>query len=159
MSGRLFSGLDCSSKTIHLVVLDDKSNIWFRQKWLSSSGSMEERFCSLSRQFSDFLDVQIELCKNTVAAIENAVYVQNVKATIGINNVIAGSKLALHNHDVSYFPIDNRSWKKDVLGNGRASKEDIMQFAIAKWGEVNFPEQDYADAACIASWLWRRMSN
>ena len=44
-------------------------------------------------------------------------------------------------------------WKKIIVGKGNAKKSDIMAFAVSKWGDV-FPEQDYADAACIA--LWRK---
>jgi Holliday junction resolvasome RuvABC endonuclease subunit len=49
--------------------------------------------------------------------------------------------------------VDNRAWKKVIIGKGNASKSEIMDFAISQWGGV-FSEQDYADAACIA--LWRK---
>ena len=48
------------------------------------------------------------------------------------------------------------SWKKVIVGSGNASKKDIMAFASDKWGDI-FPEQDYADAACIALWAKRRI--
>ena len=32
-----------------------------------------------------------------------------------------------------------------------------MKYAIEKWGD-NFPEQDYADAICIALWNKRRLA-
>ena len=34
---------------------------------------------------------------------------------------------------------------------GKDKKSDIMKFAVDLWGD-RFPEQDYADAACIALW-------
>jgi Holliday junction resolvasome RuvABC endonuclease subunit len=49
--------------------------------------------------------------------------------------------------------VDNRKWKKVIIGKGNASKSEIMDFSISQWGDL-FPEQDYADAACIA--LWRK---
>ena len=57
--------------------------------------------------------------------------------------------------DINTSIIDNRSWKKEIVGKGNAKKEDIKKYAIDKWGE-KFPEQDYADAACIALWNKRR---
>jgi len=53
----------------------------------------------------------------------------------------------------SIAAVDNRRWKKVIIGKGNASKSEIMDFSISQWGD-QFPEQDYADAACIA--LWRR---
>ena len=47
--------------------------------------------------------------------------------------------------------MDNNTWKRQVLGRGNAKKSDIMKFAVDLWGD-RFPEQDYADAACIALW-------
>ena len=48
--------------------------------------------------------------------------------------------------------------EKFVVGKGNASKLEIKQYAIDKWGD-RFPEQDYADAACIALWNKRRSDN
>ena len=45
--------------------------------------------------------------------------------------------------------VDNKHWKKEVISKGNASKTEIKNYAIDKWGDI-FPEQDYADAACIA---------
>ena len=51
--------------------------------------------------------------------------------------------------------VDNNTWKKDVVGKGNVKKDEIKRFAEEKWGD-KFPEQDYADAACIALWNKRR---
>tara|TARA_Y100000310_G_C20308095_1_gene634925 strand:- start:512 stop:685 length:174 start_codon:yes stop_codon:yes gene_type:complete len=56
------------------------------------------------------------------------------------------------------MPVDNRHWKKIVLGKGNLNKKAIKDFAVVKWGDV-FPEQDYADAACIALWNKRRFED
>ena len=56
----------------------------------------------------------------------------------------------------TYFRKED--WKKQILGKGNVKKPDIKKFAIDKWGDV-FPEQDYADAACIALWNKRRLAN
>ncbi len=45
--------------------------------------------------------------------------------------------------------------EKDVVGKGNVKKDEIKRFAEEKWGD-KFPEQDYADAACIALWNKRR---
>ena len=89
------------------------------------------------------------------AAIEAAIFIQNPKATIAIANVVGAVWGFLLKEDISTTIIDNRRWKKIIIGKGNAKKDDIKAFAEEKWGD-KFPEQDYADAACIALWNKRR---
>ena len=88
--------------------------------------------------------------------MEAAIFIQNRKTTIAIAHVVGAVWLALLNVGIPSILIDNRRWKKVILGKGNASKIDIKNYAIAKWGD-RFPEQDYADAACIALWNKRRL--
>ena len=62
-------------------------------------------------------------------------------------------KIGLEDIDTSFVP--HGTWKKATVGKGNAKKEDIMKYATEKWGD-RFPEQDYADAACLALWNKRR---
>ena len=89
------------------------------------------------------------------ASIEAAIFIQNPKTTIAIANVIGAAWAFLLEQSINTAIIDNRSWKKTIIGKGNSSKDDIKQFAVEKWGD-KFPEQDYADAACIALWNKRR---
>tara|TARA_R110002020_G_scaffold392302_2_gene602567 strand:+ start:266 stop:589 length:324 start_codon:yes stop_codon:yes gene_type:complete len=89
------------------------------------------------------------------AAIEAAIFIQNPKTTIAIANVVGAVWAFLLKEDISTIIIDNRQWKKNIVGKGNAKKTDIKRFAEEKWGD-KFPEQDYADAACIALWNKRR---
>jgi len=146
-----YIGIDCSSRSIHFVVLDVDEKIILMDKCVDSSKDIEARFNNVCTQFSDYITKQSDLFLDSMATIENPVMIQNVKATIMITNVIAGVKRELFRNDIPYWAIDNKSWKKDVLGNGAASKEEILKFAEMKWGKV-FTEQDYADSACIALW-------
>ena len=91
--GKLYMGLDCSSKAIHSVWVDDQERLIAQCKWGSKKKNSEERFLDFGVDFWDSL-----------------------------------SKIRL------------------IL-------------AIAKWGEDKFPEQDFADAACIALWKKRRVEN
>ena len=92
------------------------------------------------------------------AALEAAIFIKNPKNTIAIAHVVGAAWLGLLDLGIPSILIDNRRWKKIILGKGNASKIDIKNFAVDKWGE-RFPEQDYADAACIALWNKRRTDN
>ena len=146
-----YIGIDCSSRSAHFVVLDSDEKIILMDKCVDTSKDIEARFNSVCTQFSDYIINTPDLFIGSLATIENPVMIQNVKATISITNVIAGVKRELFRNNISYWAVDNKSWKKDVLANGSASKEEILKFAEIKWGKV-FTEQDYADAACIALW-------
>jgi Holliday junction resolvasome RuvABC endonuclease subunit len=82
--------------------------------------------------------------------IEQAVYIQNIKATLAIDSVINAVKFLAFMNGVFYNIVDNKFWKKSVLGNGQSSKEQIMAFANLKWPNKINNNQDIADSACIA---------
>jgi len=73
-----------------------------------------------------------------------------------IASVVGGVRLACATNHIECLSVDNRRWKKHVLGKGNSNKKDIKEFAIDKWGDL-FIEQDWADAACIALWRKRRI--
>ena len=145
----MIAGFDCSSKAVHLSLIDEDENLVGLEKFESKDKDYETRFYEILDQFEAYTCI-IDI---STAAIESAIYIQNAKATIAIASVIAGVKIQLHRSGTPFASVDNRVWKKIIIGKGNASKSDIMAFAKSKWGDI-FPEQDYADAACIA--LWRK---
>jgi len=145
----MIAGFDCSSKAIHLSLIDEDENVTGLEKFESGDKDYETRFYEILDKFEAYTGI-IDI---STAAIESAIYIQNAKATIAIASVVAGVKLQLHRSGTPFASVDNRAWKKVIIGKGNASKSDIMAFAVSKWGD-QFPEQDYADAACIA--LWRK---
>ena len=145
----MIAGFDCSSKAIHLSLIDEDEDLVGLEKFESKDKDYETRFYEILDKFEAYSGI-IDI---STAAIESAIYIQNAKATIAIASVVAGVKLQLHRSGTPFASVDNRAWKKVIIGKGNASKSDIMAFAISKWGD-QFPEQDYADAACIA--LWRK---
>jgi len=148
-----YLGLDCSSLAIHGVLLDPEEQISSMYKWGSKKKNFEERFPEISVGFfNDLSKINI----TDKASIEAAIFIQNPKATIAIAHVVGFAWGTLLQKGIDAIRVDNKQWKKGVLGKGNASKDDIRQFAVDKWGDV-FPEQDYADAACIALWNKRRL--
>ena len=147
-----YLGLDCSSLAIHGAIVNDKEELVSIHKWGSKLKTFDSRFPEIIKEFSKELSKinQVEF-----ASIEAAIFIQNPKTTIAIANVIGAAWAFLLEQSINTAIIDNRSWKKTIIGKGNSSKDDIKQFAVEKWGD-KFPEQDYADAACIALWNKRR---
>ena len=146
-------GIDASSKRIDLVILGgDKS--WIDSFSLKSdSKEMDVRFLDLYYQFRNLLMNKFSYKKNMeyYACIENPIYLQNIKTTVGITKVITAVEIALSHHNIEFIGIDPKGWKKSVLSDGNASKEKIMDFVKAIWGD-KITSQDTADSACLALW-------
>ena len=147
-----YLGLDCSSLAVHGAIVNDKEELVSIHKWGSKLKTFDSRFPEIIKEFSKELSKinQVEF-----ASIEAAIFIQNPKTTIAIANVIGAAWAFLLEQSINTAIIDNRSWKKTIIGKGNSSKDDIKQFAVEKWGD-KFPEQDYADAVCIALWNKRR---
>ena len=153
MTDTAYVGFDCSSKAIHGVVMDENYNIIAQKKWASKEKTFEERFPEFATNFCNDLSKIILNPKTEKVniAIEQAVFIQNPRTTVEIANVIGCVRTACYLRSFNVKVVDNTKWKKDVLGKGNAKKSDIMAHAKEKWGDI-FPEQDFADAACIAAW-------
>jgi len=150
-----FMGVDCSSRAIHTVLVDDHERIVGQGKWRSSDIDFNVRFLEIMAKFNEDLS-KIDLIG--VAAVESAIFIQNPKSTMEIATVVGGVRLICNQNSLECMPVDNRHWKKYGLGKGNLNKKDIKAFTIEKWGDI-FKEQDWSDAACIALWMKRRSNN
>ena len=148
-----YLGLDCSTLAIHGVLLAQDESIIEQFKWGSSKKIFDERFPEILLGFSKDLS-RINITDK--ASIEAAIFIQNPKTTIAIAHVVGAVWFSLIHRGIEAVRVDNKQWKKVIIGKGNASKPDIKNYAIDKWGDI-FPEQDYADAACIALWNKRRL--
>lgn len=142
-----YLGIDTSSKAIHIVALDESGQILDMVKCSSKKKLAEDRFYEIIDQFY----YQLSIMSVDAAGIESVIYIQNAKATIALASVVSACKYALYKSGIPFSAVDNNVWKKAVIGKGNAKKPDIMKFAQDKVGDV-FPEQDFADAYCIALW-------
>jgi Holliday junction resolvasome RuvABC endonuclease subunit len=130
------------------VELNARGKVSDQQKFSSKRKTFDERFPEIVTSFQAWVS-KIEVQPDI--GIEAAIYIQNARATISISSVIGAAKAILLAAGFNPVEVNNKSWKKDILGKGNASKEDIMSYAKNRWGHI-FEEQDFADAACIAAW-------
>ena len=157
----VYFGFDCSTKAIHAVLLGEDAQILQQQKWASTKATYMERFLEITANFwaeNSRIKLILNKSNQALAAIEAAIYIQNPKATIAIASVAGLARFACFVHGFECEFVDNTKWKRDVVGKGNCSKQDIKAFATNKWGDI-FKEQDYADAACIALWKKKEKDN
>ena len=148
----LYMGIDCSSKAVHAVLVDESETVIAQGKWASSEKDFPTRSLQIARKFTkDLSKIKVRL----EAAVEAAIFIQNPRSTMEIAGVVHGVRILCDQQNIECIPVDNRHWKKYVLGKGNANKQGIKEFTTAKWGDV-FSEQDWCDAACIALWVKRK---
>jgi len=151
----IFMGVDCSSRAVHVVLVDENEKVVGQGKWRSSDADFNVRFLEIMQKFNEDLS-KITLIQE--AAVESAIFIQNPKSTMEIAAVVGGVRLICSQNNLACVPVDNRHWKKHVLGKGNLNKKAIKAFTIEKWGDI-FKEQDWSDAACVALWIKRRSDN
>jgi len=155
----LYLGLDTSSKAIHGVVLDENENlINIYKATCNTKDSFKKRFPDLMDNFARVLIEEIDIDTLDYVIIEEPIFAQNRNVVRTLSEVVGAVWGTVCLSDVPVSLVDNGTWKKSVLGSGKATKDAIMKYAIEKWGN-KFPEQDYADAACIALYAVKEKSN
>jgi len=104
---------------------------------------------SLCRQFS-------RLVEDGVFEDVDGIYIEapiagvNVGALRSQAYVIGALRVLLKRSGYHSFIVDNGTWKKQVIGHGKASKDDIRAFTESAYDLPLDCEQDVCDAAAIA---------
>jgi Holliday junction resolvasome RuvABC endonuclease subunit len=151
--GLIFTGIDASSKAVHVTLVNDDGSVAFCLKFDGGKGKKaEDRFPSLAKSLAA-LPGAIE--GSDYVAIERPLYFKSPTATITISMVIGAVCEVLELAGIEYHMVENTVWKKATVGRGNADKPSIMKYAEEVSGD-KFEEQDWADAYCIALWSMQR---
>ena len=146
-----YIGIDCSSKAVHIVVLDGKEQLIDKYKWESKLKTADARFLDIVDQIHNGLP---EFRDAELVCVEDTIYIQNPLTTRTITAIVYSIIYFLHYYDIKCLTAKPQQWKKvlndtTVFKKGQA-KTTIMEYVKNKWVKEEFIEQDYADAACIA---------
>ena len=142
-------GIDISTTKIAVAKLSmgDYSVVEFRSK----SRSWETRLEQLYKEFFEY--VAENITSDDTVFIEDIPYVQNRAAVIRLVHVQAMCRVVCIHHSVDCFGVNVSTWKKDVIGDGRADKDKIKLMASKIFDKkVLKLSQDSIDALCIAKW-------
>src|SRR3990167_9561875 len=122
-------GFDCSSKAIHAVVLSSKGKFVSKHKWSDASKDTNTRFVHMIAALKQ--DENFDIHDVELVVIENAIYVQNPITTMSINKVIGGVQFFFFEYEIPVLFVENKTWKKEVIGNGNVDKEGITKFVVS----------------------------
>ena len=136
------AGADTAIKGISFYLFESNQLVWIQRP--------------KSKNFDDTLKLYFEECSKIdaeVVWIEEVAYVRNYKATLQMSQILGIVKLAFILRNIPVYTVTAPQWKKDVLGNGKATKEQIIQF-VQTSQRFNFDKStindDAADSCCIA---------
>ena len=142
-------GIDVSTTKIAIASIssDDYSVVELATK----SRSWERRLEQLYPQF--FKYVEENITSDDLVVIEDVPMVQNRAAVIRLTHVVALCRVVCIHHGIGCFGVNVSTWKKDVIGDGRADKDKIKLMASKIFDKkVLKLSQDSVDALCIAKW-------
>ena len=142
-------GIDVS--TSKLAVARLVGNEFDVVEFRSRSRSWETRLAQLYKEFFSY--VKEEMTSEDFVCIEDIPMVQNRQGLIKLVHALALCRMVFFHHDIDCFPVNVSTWKKDVVGDGRADKDKIKMMALQIFGKrVGRLSQDSIDALCIAKW-------
>jgi len=148
----LVAGVDCSTKKIAIFFEGENTVIPLP---IEITSDLQESSSRIDLMFQEVISI-LKQEKPNIVYIENSPYLQNIKVTLAIHSAVDAVRFACVLNKIPYQTVEVTSWKKDVLGNGKADKAQIMSWAKAKYEDM-ITSQDLADAAGICEYGWRRM--
>jgi Holliday junction resolvasome RuvABC endonuclease subunit len=148
---KYYLGLDCSSKAVHGSIINHDGVLQETIKWTSPIKDFDARFVAFLTNFYEELGIIVERYPSLWVAVEAPIFIQNPRTTMQIASVVYATKFICSLHGLNSILVQNKTWKKVTVGNGNATKSDILEYANKLW-DTQFAEQDWADAACVALW-------
>lgn len=139
-------GLDIDSRKFGASLFEDGKYV------ISTFYESEEK--EIQNRLFDLYDkveiLVLNLFKPDKIYIEESIYVSNFKTSRALSESIANVKLLCRLHQIKFEMVQNTSWKKEIIGNGKCSKEDIKNFIVKKFPQLEEDRQDVFDSCGIA---------
>lgn len=116
-------GIDIDSRKFGAVLLD-------KGQWAGDCF-----YLALQKDVDDRITILYDELENLLirwapdkAYIEEPIYIQNFKTTKAISETVGNCKSLCRIHKIAFETVPNKTWKKEIVGNGNCSKEDTKIF-------------------------------
>lgn len=147
IKGKKILGVDTSSFNIGAVMFEG-------EKFKFSSYTVSKNKDNQSRIF-DLYDAFEKLIKDNMpdkVFIEESIYVNNFVTSRILSEVIGNCKSICRKYNIPFETVQNKRWKKEIVGNGNVNKDGIRDFVERKESKLSDSVQDVVDAYCIAKY-------
>lgn len=149
-------GLDLSTSKIAIAKLSSEG--YDVVELTSKSRSWETRFKELYWQLLSWVGENVT--QDDMVCIEDIPLVQNRQSLIKLVHILAMSRSIFVHHGIDVYTVNVMTWKKVVIGDGRADKDKITSMAKKIYGEdLKKLSQDAIDALMVAKWGELRLSS
>ncbi len=145
-------GIDPDTKAITVAMLRAADPV-STATLVQSGQRAEDRIIGLLLTFRELLETMV--LQGTLPEyvyVEKPMLTVNAAATVAQSQIVGGIRAYLTEFKIAHSLVDPGVWKKGLLGNGHATKDEIRLFAIRAMGMGDGLKQDAYDAACIARW-------
>ena len=138
-------GVDASTKRIAIVQFKD-GNLDDWNLISTMEHPLDDRIFDLYHKFKEQIECRF---KPDLVIFEEIPFVRNFRAERALSEIVGCCKLVCQENNINYRVVNNTVWKKQVLGDGRATKDEIKAFVIVKYPILTFEKQDILDACAI----------
>lgn len=142
-------GIDCGTRKATVVIIEDNTMVY--NQTFEPDESLDRAECL--GILSAWVQYQARAYQPDWVWIESIIVGNNRKYSIKLAEVFGAVLSQLVLPALGIGTVDNKQWKKALIGNGNASKEDIQTWLQLEHGSFALlcdDDQDMYDATCIA---------
>lgn len=144
-------GIDIDSRKFGAVMIEKKDH------WdcfhISLCKNVDDRIAELEEEMEKLL---IRWAPDMVF-IEEVIYVQSFNATKSIAEAVGICKSLCRRHKIPYETVPNKTWKKEIIGNGNCTKEETRKFIEKKYSGFIDRQTDVYDSFGVCLYGVQRM--
>jgi Holliday junction resolvasome RuvABC endonuclease subunit len=148
-------GVDIDSRKFGATLIDRKDNsvssFFFRSNKKETDDRIEELYNCFETILKSYAPDKVY--------IEEPIYIQNFKTTKAISETVGNCKSICRLNKIEFETVPNKTWKKEIIGNGNCSKDDIKKFMIDVGLLEDDHEQDMYDSCGIALYGLKKEKN
>lgn len=149
-------GIDYGIRRVAVAMINQRNDVIVLEDLVLSKDERDVEIAVLSRFVLDQVDTYVWNIVGCV--IESPILGGSLNASTAVQMGITAGAISgiLGQHNVGSCFVPSARWKKEVVGKGNATKEDVMAWAVATWPDEPIKTQDHADALAMAVYAaWR----
>lgn len=143
-------GVDPGTQKMGVGIIERKGNQYFPHFYETLQAPLKRSLPVRLHYFFNELTQVVKIYRPNILAVENVFFSQNVQTAIKIGEARALALLVGAQNGMEIHEYPPARVKQSVVGNGRASKEQIQHMVKVLLSLKEIPKPDAADALAMA---------
>ena len=150
-------GIDIDTKNLTCSLFDgDELKGYFI--FSSKEKTWGKRFDEIIPAFEQFLKQLKEDNQIDYIIAEEPLFIQNALSSISLSVFLGACRTVARQLNIPFRSVHNMTWKKEIIGNGRASKDEIYQKIVQIYPQLeDCKSQHIVDSTGIALFLVKKV--